>query len=79
MERKSVWEHYSKKDIEKMEKLCKKYRDFLDTGKTERECTTEIVRQAVAAGYRNLEELIEKKKEETTTEEDNKSDDEEIQ
>ncbi|MDD7402444.1 MAG: aminopeptidase [Butyribacter sp.] len=61
MERKSVWEHYSKKDIEKMEKLCKKYRDFLDTGKTERECTTEIVRQAVAAGYRNLEELIEKK------------------
>lgn len=58
MERKSVWEKYSKKDLEKLEKISKKYRDFLDVGKTERECTTEIVRQAQKAGYRDLEEVI---------------------
>lgn len=61
MERKSVWEKYNKKDLEKLENISKKYRDFLDVGKTERECTIEIVRQAKEAGYRDLEELIEKK------------------
>ena len=32
------------------------YRAFLDTGKTERECVREIIRQAENAGYRNIEE-----------------------
>lgn len=34
-------------------------REFLDNGKTERECVTEIVRQAEEAGYRNLQACIE--------------------
>lgn len=57
MERKNVWEKYTAKDLEKLEKLCKKYRAFLDAGKTERECTREIVRLARKAGYRSLEEV----------------------
>ena len=38
-----------------MEKLAKDYRAFLDAGKTERECVTELVREAEANGYVNLE------------------------
>ncbi len=58
MERKTVWEKYTKKDLEKLEKLSGRYRAFLDAGKTERECTDEIVRLARKAGYRDLDELI---------------------
>ncbi len=60
MERKSIWEKYTQEDWEKLEKTCKNYRDFLDAGKTERECVKEIICQAQVKGYRNLEELIEK-------------------
>ena len=38
-----------------MEKLAKDYRAFLDAGKTERECVTELVREAEANGYVSLE------------------------
>lgn len=60
MEKKSVWEKYSKKDLEKLEKICKKYRKFLSDCKTERECVTEIVQQAEEAGYRDLQDVIKK-------------------
>ena len=60
MEKKSIWEKYSKKDLEKLEKICKKYRKFLSDCKTERECVTEIVRQAEEAGYRDLQDVIRK-------------------
>ena len=33
-----------------------RYRAFLDTGKTERECIREIIRLAEADGYRNIED-----------------------
>lgn len=60
MDRKSVWEKYDEKDREKLAILSKKYIDFLSVGKTERECTKEIVRQAKEKGYRDLEEIIAK-------------------
>lgn len=60
MERKSVWEKYSQKDMEKLESICKKYLCFLSNGKTERECTELIIKRAKEAGYRSLEEIIEK-------------------
>ena len=34
----------------------RRYRDFLDRGKTERECISEIIRLAEEKGYRNIEE-----------------------
>ena len=40
--------------------FCEKYKSFMSTCKTERECVTEMVQKAEAAGYRNLEEVIEK-------------------
>lgn len=58
MERKNVWKSYTKKDLKELEKLNKKYREFLDAGKTERECTKAAVKMAEKAGYRNLGEVI---------------------
>lgn len=55
---KNAWCKYKKEDIRELETLCKGYRDFLDKGKTERECVREIVRQAQAYGYRSLEDVI---------------------
>ena len=36
--------------------VAKAYRNFLNVGKTERECVTQIIREARAAGYESLEE-----------------------
>ena len=58
MERKNAWLSYTAEDEQKLEETAVKYRAFLDTGKTERECVTEIIKQAEAAGYRSLESVI---------------------
>ena len=55
MERKNAWLSYGEADETAMEKLAKDYRAFLDAGKTESECVTELVREAEANGYVNLE------------------------
>jgi aspartyl aminopeptidase len=58
MESKNSWNNYDSKDLKKLEKLCAEYREFLDNGKTERECIDTIVNAAEKAGYRELESLI---------------------
>ncbi len=58
MEKKNTWETYSPEQLQELEKLCKNYRDFLDKGKTERECIDVIVNTIEAAGYKELEALI---------------------
>ena len=55
MERKNAWLSYGESDEKEMEKLTKDYRAFLDAGKTESECVTELVREAEANGYVSLE------------------------
>ena len=50
MERRNAWLSYKEADENEMEKLNRAYREFLNKGKTERECVTEIVKQAEAAG-----------------------------
>ena len=58
MERENAWNRYSKKNIEELENLCSDYRDFLDNGKTERECVSVTIKMAEEAGYKNLETVI---------------------
>lgn len=60
MERQNAWKTYTKKQLKELEKLNKNYRVFLDAGKTERECVKEIVKQAEAVGYVNLEKILAK-------------------
>ena len=55
MERKNAWLSYSETEENQLAQLCKGYREFLDKGKTERECVKEIIKQADAAGYVNLD------------------------
>ena len=59
MERKVTWETYDAGQMKELEALNREYRDFLDNGKTERECIDTIVNTIEAEGYRELESLIE--------------------
>ena len=58
MLKKYAWENYDEKQLKQLEKLCKEYREFLDNGKTERECIDTIVNTIEAEGYQELESLI---------------------
>ena len=60
MLKKCAWETYDEKHLKKLEKLCREYREFLDNGKTERECIDTIVNTIEAQGYRELESLVKK-------------------
>ena len=57
MERKNAWLSYTEADEKELEETCAGYREFLDKGKTERECVDEIIRRAEQNGYRNLDEI----------------------
>lgn len=59
MEKPIAWKDYNDEQLAELESLCAEYRQFLSAGKTERECTVLTVQMAEAAGYRNLEEIIE--------------------
>ena len=54
MDKKVVWEKMNKKSLSECDKLCDEYRDFLDNGKTERECVDRIVEMAEKEGYKDL-------------------------
>lgn len=58
MKRVNAWTKYSKEDLKQLEALSKDYMDFLDNGKTERECTDRLVEMAEAHGYKNLDDII---------------------
>ena len=58
MENENCWKKYSEKELEELEKLNDNYREFLDNGKTERECVKETIRLSEAAGYKDLNDII---------------------
>ena len=60
MENKSIWNKYSDEQLDELEKLNVDYIDFLSGCKTERECAERVVKDAEDAGYRNLNDVIEK-------------------
>lgn len=58
MEREVAWKSYSDVERAHLEQVSQRYRAFLDNGKTERECVTEVVKLAEAKGYTKLEDKI---------------------
>ena len=50
MERRNAWLSYTEAEEKELEQVAKAYRNFLNVGKTERECVTQIIREARAAG-----------------------------
>ena len=57
MQKKSVWNTYNETQLTELEQLAKDYRNFLNVGKTERECVKETIRLAKANGYENLDDI----------------------
>ena len=62
MEQKNVWKKYDKKTLKQVDTFGKAYREFLDNGKTERECIDQIVNRIEKEGYKELENLIKENK-----------------
>lgn len=62
MERKNVWKTYGEEELAELEQVNRDYREFLDKGKTERECVKESIAIAKAAGYADLNDVIVQKK-----------------
>ena len=58
MERKNAWKNYEEYELLRLEAFSKEYCDFLNKGKTERECVDYCVDAAKAAGYMDLDECI---------------------
>ncbi len=58
MERQNAWKTYDEKVLKEVDELSIGYRDFLNNGKTERECVKQIIKAAREKGYVNLSELL---------------------
>ena len=56
----NAWTTYSAGDLKKLEDLSADYIDFLNNGKTERECVKLLVEMAKENGYRDLADVIAK-------------------
>lgn len=61
MERENAWEKYSEEDKDAVFAFAEEYRKFISDHKTERECVNGIRILAEAAGFRDLEDVMEKK------------------
>lgn len=55
MEKQNVWETYDADRLKELEHFTKEYMQFLDEGKTERECIDYIVNRIETEGYQELE------------------------
>ncbi|MGN0505992.1 MAG: aminopeptidase [Lachnospiraceae bacterium] len=59
-DKKNAWLSYSDAKKKEVFKLNESYRAFISNCKTERECVTEVIRQAQAQGYVDLQDAIAK-------------------
>lgn len=60
MERKNAWEKYPIEKRSCIFDFAEGYKEFISICKTERECVSEIVKEAEAQGYMNIETIIAK-------------------
>ena len=60
MEKKNVWNSYSEEQLKEVEAFAREYMDFLDAGKTERECVDTLVNLIEKEGYVELNALLER-------------------
>ena len=62
MEKKNAWEKYPEgKKRDEVFSFAEDYRKFISDCKTERECTSAVYKDAVAHGYKDLDELVKNK------------------
>lgn len=58
MERKNAWKKYPEGKREEVFAFGDKYKKFISDCKTERECVTELIEQAKAAGFEDLKDIL---------------------
>lgn len=58
MERKNAWKKYPEGKREEVFAFGEKYKKFISDCKTERECVTELIEQAKAAGFENWKDIM---------------------
>ena len=58
---KTAWEKYDDVALGMVEITARHYKEFLDVGKTERECVRAAVNMAEAADYVNLQDVLDGK------------------
>ncbi len=58
MKTKTTWSKYTPAQLKSLEKLAAAYKEFLDNGKTERECVSQIVDRIEKEGYVELSDAI---------------------
>ena len=54
---KNAWEKYNETQIKEIMNFNEGYKDFITKGKTERLCVKEAVKKAMAAGYKDLNDV----------------------
>jgi len=59
MERPNAWSTYTADQLAELEEFAGAYTTFISQNKTERECVASAIKLAEAAGYQNLDDLIE--------------------
>lgn len=62
MERKNAWDTYGEGELQKLQEITDRYKNFISQGKTERECAGLTVAMAEKAGYHSLEKVMEEGK-----------------
>lgn len=62
MKRENAWKKYGREELKELDSLCEDYREFLNKGKTERECVKEIVKAVKKAGYVDINDINDEKK-----------------
>lgn len=62
MERKNAWDTYGEGELQKLQEITDRYKNFISQGKTERECAGLTVAMAEKAGYHSLKEVMEEGK-----------------
>ncbi len=55
----NAWETYSDSEIQEVQALGERYKEFISLCKTERECVDEFVKRAEENGFRDLQSIIE--------------------
>ena len=58
MEKTNIWSTYSETELAELHAISEQYKACLDNGKTERECVHLAVDMAVAAGYRDIKDVL---------------------
>jgi len=58
MERKDAWAAYDEAELARLESFARAYCDYLDHGKTERECVSASVQAAKARGFQDLGAIV---------------------